>query len=74
MDTATRTIGIDIAKNIFHLVIQESDGSLTKKKLKRKELLNFIANTPRSLIGLEACGGAHYWARVVPSWGMKRCY
>jgi len=63
MDTATRTIGIDIAKNIFHLVIQESDGSLTKKKLKRKELLNFIANTPRSLIGLEACGGAHYWAR-----------
>lgn len=63
MDKATRTIGIDIAKNIFHLVIQESDGSLQKKKLKRKDLLEFIANTPTSLIGLEACGGAHHWAR-----------
>jgi transposase len=34
-----------------------------KKKLKRRELLSFFANYTPSLIGLEACGGAHHWAR-----------
>ncbi|KJV05038.1 hypothetical protein VZ94_21045 [Methylocucumis oryzae] len=52
-------------------MIQESGGSLTKKKLKLKGLLSFIANTPWSLIGLEE--------RIIGrgnllSWGMKRCY
>jgi transposase len=56
-------IGLDIAKNIFHMYsIGENDKPI-KKKLKRAELLAFFANYPVSLIGIEACGSAHHWAR-----------
>lgn len=56
-------VGLDISKNVFHLYGQTDDGKVVKKKLKRGELLAYIANMPVSLIGMEACGGAHYWAR-----------
>ena len=56
-------IGLDIAKNIFHMYSIEANGQVIKKKLKRPELLTFFANYPASLIGIEACGGAHHWAR-----------
>ena len=62
-------VGLDIAKNIFHLYSLEADGKAMKKKLKRAELLRFFANTPVSLIGMEACGGAHYWARELTKLG-----
>jgi transposase len=55
-------IGLDIAKNIFHLYTF-IEGKAVKKKLKRAELLAFFANYPVSLIGIEACGSAHHWAR-----------
>lgn len=55
--------GLDIAKNVFHLYSQTSGGKVMKRKLKRTELLAYIANMPASLIGIEACGGSHYWAR-----------
>jgi transposase len=56
-------VGLDIAKNIFHLFYILADGKSVKKKLKRSELLAYIATMPVSLIGLEACNGSHYWAR-----------
>ncbi len=56
-------IGLDIAKNIFHLYSIGGDDKPIKKKLKRAELLAFFANYPVSLIGIEACGSAHHWAR-----------
>ena len=56
-------IGLDLAKNIFHLFSFNAEGKPLKKKVKRTELLAYIANTPVSLIGMEACGGSHYWAR-----------
>ncbi len=56
-------IGLDIAKNIFHLYSIGSEQQVIKKKLKRRELLTFFANYTSSLIGIEACGGAHHWAR-----------
>lgn len=62
-------VGLDIAKNIFHLYSLEADGKATKKKLKRAELLRFFANYPVSLIGIEACGGSHYWARELTKLG-----
>jgi len=55
-------IGLDIAKNIFHMYTL-IEGKAVKKKLKRKELLAFFANYPVSVIGIEACGSAHHWAR-----------
>jgi transposase len=46
-------IGLDIAKNIFHLFTLLADGKVLKKKLKRSELLAFFANYPASIIGPE---------------------
>ena len=58
------TVGIDLAKSVFHVVAVNKMGTLVKKKqLKRKELLAFIAQLEPCRIALEACGGAHHWAR-----------
>ena len=62
-------IGLDIAKNIFHLYSVNADNKAIKQKLKRAELLNFFATLKPSLIGIEACGGAHYWARELTKLG-----
>ena len=60
-----KTLGIDLAKNLFHLYGVDARGKrLLKKRLNRKNLVEFMANLPSCLIGMEACGGAHYWARV----------
>jgi transposase len=45
------------------------DGKAKKKKLKRSELLAFVAQMPLSVIAMEACGGAHYWARAFQALG-----
>nr|WP_049794609.1 IS110 family transposase [Methylomonas methanica] len=55
-------VGLDTAKQVFHLFMM-LDGKAIKRKLKRSELLAFIAQLPPSLIALEACGGSHHWAR-----------
>ncbi len=59
------TIGIDLAKNVFHLCIQDTQGHiLTKKKLGRSQFKNFLATTSVSRVVFESCATAHYWARV----------
>lgn len=58
------TLGIDLAKNVFQLHGTDSKGKcVLKKKLSRAKLPAFIANLKPCLIGIEACGSAHYWAR-----------
>jgi len=59
------TIGIDLAKNIFQVHGVDGSGQVfVRKKLRRSELMKFVAQLPEnSLIGLEACASAHYWAR-----------
>src|SRR5215510_2810702 len=57
-------VGIDIAKQVFHLVGMDEHGTiLVRKRLYRAQVMAFIAQLPPMLIGMEACGGAHYWAR-----------
>jgi transposase len=57
-------LGIDIAKQVFHLVGMNEQGTiLLRKRLYRAQVMTFIAQLPPMLIGMEACGGAHYWAR-----------
>src|SRR5947209_8544085 len=57
-------VGIDLAKSLFHLVGMDERGKITlRKRLARGEVLPFMAKLPRVLVGMEACGGAHYWAR-----------
>ena len=58
------TVAIDLAKKVFHLVGTDTTGNiLWRKRLSRNALMPFIAQLPPVLIGMEACGGAHYWAR-----------
>ncbi|QSP94189.1 IS110 family transposase [Marinobacter salinisoli] len=58
------TIGIDLAKNVFSIHGVDSHGKVVvRKRLNRSKLLPLIAQLPPCLIGMEACSGAHYWAR-----------
>jgi len=64
------TIGIDLAKNTFSLHgINEHGKPCLRKTVSRKKLLNTLANVPPCLIGMEACSGAHYWARELGKLG-----
>jgi transposase len=62
-------IGLDRAKHIFHTFTVDADGKSIKKKFKRDELLIHFANCPSSVIGIEACGSAHHWARELTKLG-----
>jgi transposase len=63
-------IGIDLGKNVFHLFgVNKAGKPVLRKKLKRKVLLDYLANLPECLIGAEACGGSHHWAREIAKLG-----
>lgn len=63
-------IGLDIAKNIFQLHGTDVHGKVVlRRKLRRHEIAPFFANLPSCTVGLEACGGAHYWARRLAALG-----
>lgn len=63
-DTNLTVVGIDIAKNIFQLHWADpSTGEVIRKQLTRAKILQFFANREKCLIGMEACGGSHHWAR-----------
>ena len=63
-------LGIDIAKRVFHAVGMDERGKIVlRKRLSRHDLMPFIAKLPPVLIGIEACGGAHYWARRFRAYG-----
>ncbi|MEA2080019.1 MAG: IS110 family transposase, partial [Pseudomonadota bacterium] len=64
------TIGLDIAKSVFHLCAVNKMGRLLKKKqLKRKQVLPYLARLEPCLVVMEACGGANYWAREIKALG-----
>jgi len=68
------TLGIDLAKNVFQLHGVEEKGEVAlRKKLSRNKLLAFLANVPVCVIGVEACGGAHYWGARDEQAGVTRC-
>jgi transposase len=57
-------IGVDLAKNVFQLHGAATDGSVQfRKKLSRPQFQRFMAEHPQCLVVMEACGGAHHWAR-----------
>ncbi|WNV05256.1 IS110 family transposase [Candidatus Methylospira mobilis] len=64
------TVGIDLAKSLFQVHGVDARGKASlKKQLKRAQVLPFFANLPPCLIGMEACGSAHYWARKLNELG-----
>jgi transposase len=65
-----RSVGIDLGKTTFHLVALGDNGKvLLKKKFTQKQLIPFTANLETTLIGLEACGGAHFLGRTLREQG-----
>jgi transposase len=66
----TTTVGIDLAKNVFQVHGINTHGKVELKKLlKRDQMAAFFVNLPVCLIGIEACGSAHHWARKLQSIG-----
>lgn len=64
------TVGLDIAKSVFQVHGVDGSGRVVlRKRLSRAKMLEFFVNMPRSVIGLEACGGAHHWARQLVALG-----
>ena len=64
------TIGIDLAKHVFQIHGVDARGKrVLTKKLRRDQMKDFFAQQPACRIGLEACAGAHYWARELGALG-----
>lgn len=64
------TIGLDLAKSVFQVHgVDESGATVLVKRLHRKQMLPFFSKLPPCLIGVEACGTAHYWARTLATMG-----
>ena len=63
-------VGVDIAKNVFQVhYIDPATGEIVNKPIKRAKFLEFFANREPCSIGMEACGGAHHWARQLTKMG-----
>ena len=64
------TIGIDLAKNVFQIHgANERGKAVLRKQLRRDQVMPFFANLQPCLIGIEACGSAHHWARKLQAVG-----
>lgn len=68
--TKISMIGLDLAKNVFQVHGVDASGQVVlRRQLRRGQVERFFAELPPCVVGMEACGGAHYWARVVQQLG-----
>ncbi len=64
------TIGLDLAKSVFQIHAVDEEGmTVLVKRLRRKQMLSFFTKLSSCLIGIEACGSAHYGARTLVALG-----
>ena len=64
------TVGLDLAKRIFQLHAVDASGDVVvRKALRRSQVLPFFTKLPPCLIGMEACGTSHHWARALTELG-----
>jgi len=69
MDEIT-TIGLDLAKHVFHVVGCDRYGKVLRRKiLRRGQVRAYFANVPGCVVGMEACAGSHFWARELRELG-----
>jgi transposase len=65
-----KVLGIDLAKNVFQIHGADAKGKcVLRKRVTRTKLKEFMANLPPVIVGIEACGGSHYWARLFKEYG-----
>ena len=63
-------IGLDIGKSVFQVHAEDCTGKIIiQKRLRRSQVEAFFAGLPPSLVGIEACGSAHHWARLLRAQG-----
>jgi transposase len=68
--TKATTIGLDIAKQVFQVHGADKSGhAVVRRRLRRNEVAHFFSEQPPCLVGIEASGSAHYWARVLNGLG-----
>lgn len=64
------TIGLDIAKSVFHVHVEDGSGKVVEqRRLRRSQMERFFARQAASVVGIEACGTAHYWGRRLEALG-----
>ena len=65
-----QVVGLDIAKNVFQMhTVDMGTGEIINVQIKRAKVLEHFVNKPPCLIAIEACGGAHHWARELTALG-----
>ena len=63
-------VGLDIAKQVFQAHGLDARGvTSVRKRLARAKVLEFFAQLPPCLVGMESCGSAHYWGREIAKLG-----
>lgn len=63
-------IGMDTSKHIFQLHgVDAAERPVLRRRLGRKQMVGFFAKLPPTVVGMEACGASHYWARVLGEFG-----
>ena len=68
--SAVTTVGLDLAKHVFQVHCVDASGRIVvTKAISRAQLLEFFASLPPCVVGLEACGSAHHWARELIALG-----
>jgi transposase len=68
--TMISMIGLDLAKNVFQVhCVDAAGGVVLRRQLRRGQVEKFFAQLPPATVGLEACGSAHHWARVIGRYG-----
>jgi transposase len=64
------TVGLDLAKSVFQVHGIDSDGAVVlRRQLRRSQVLAFFDQLSPCLVGMEACSGAHHWARELGALG-----
>lgn len=63
------TIGLDVAKSVFQVHMVDADGRIVRRKLRRAEVGTYFARLSPCLVGMEACGTSHHWARELERLG-----
>ena len=64
------TVGLDLAKNVFQAhAIDEAGDVVVRRALRRRQMMSFFGKLEPCLIGMEACGTSHFWARELAGLG-----
>lgn len=70
MKEVSHVIGVDLGKSVFQLHGVDSTGqTVTRRRLRRGEVMSFFTQCPRTIVAMEACATSHYWAREISALG-----